>query len=95
MILSPDGTLSQVLHGPQYTPRTMRLALVEASDGVIGTAWDRILLSCYGYDPETQEYGLLVWTVVRTGGVLTVLAIGTMIFVLWRRERRQLSTATT
>ena len=94
MVLSPDGTLSQVLQGVEYSGRTMRLALVEASDGVVGTAWDRILLTCYGYDPLTREYGLLVWTVVRIGGALTILGIGTMLFVLWRREKRRVDTVT-
>jgi protein SCO1/2 len=93
MILSPDGKLSQVLQGAYYSPRTLRLALVEASEGKVGTTWDRILLTCYGYDPTTGEYSLMVWTVVRIGGVLTVLGIATMIIVLLRRERR-LATAT-
>lgn len=88
MILSADGKLSQVLQGAYYSPRTLRLALVEASEGKVGTAWDRILLTCYGYDPATGEYNLMVWTVVRVGGVLTVLGIATMIIVLLRRERR-------
>lgn len=88
MILAEDGRLSQVLQGAYYEPRTLRLALVEASEGKVGTTWDRILLTCYGYDPTTGEYNLLVWTVVRVGGVLTVLAIATMIIILLRRERR-------
>jgi len=88
MILSEHGVLSQVLQGADYPPRTLRLALVEASHGKVGTAWDRILLSCYGYDPAKREYRLLFWTVVRAGGGLTVLALATMLFFLWRRERR-------
>ena len=94
MILSSDGKLSQVLQGASFSPRTLRLALVEASEGKVGSTWDRILLSCYGYDPVTGEYNLMVWTVIRVGGVLTVLAIATMIIVLLRRERR-MSVATT
>ncbi len=86
-VLSPTGVLSQVLQGVLYEPRDLRLALVEASDGVIGTAWDRILLSCYSYDPSTGSYDLMVWTVVRIGGALTVAGIALMLFFLWRRER--------
>ena len=88
MILSAEGKLIQVLKGVNYEPRTLRLALVEASEGRVGTTWDRLLLTCYGYNPVTGEYNLMVWVVVRTGGVLTVLGIAIMIFVLWRRERR-------
>ena len=95
MILSPNGVLSEVLKGGYFPSRTLRLALVDASAGQIGTAWDRILLTCYGYDETTGEYSLMVWTVIRTGGALTVLGIATMIFVLWRRERRRVAPATT
>jgi protein SCO1/2 len=87
-VLSPDGVLSQVLQGVQYSPRDLRLALVEASQGEIGSAWDRILLTCYSYDPTTQSYSLMVWAVVRLGGALTVIGLAAMIFILWRRERR-------
>lgn len=87
MVLSDAGQLSRVLKGVYYEPRSLRLALVEASEGQVGTTWDQLLLTCYGYNPETGEYNLLVWTVVRIGGGLTVLGIATMIFMLWRRER--------
>ncbi len=55
----------------------------------MGTAWDRILLTCYGYDPVTREYGLGVWTVIRIGGALTFFGIVAMIGTLWWRERRR------
>ena len=94
-VLSPTGVLTQTLYGLYFEPRDLRLALVEASAGKVGTAWDRILLSCYGYDPKTRSYSLLVTTVVRIGGVITVLAIAAMLIVLFRRERRRVAAATT
>ena len=92
-VLSPDGVLAQVLQGVLYAPRDLRLALVEASDGEVGSTWDRILLTCYSYDPQTQSYSLMVWTVIRVGGVLTVLGLASMIFFLFRRERRRVVPA--
>jgi len=93
-ICSSKGVLTQVLHGTFFAPRDLRLALVEASEGTVGTTWDRILLTCYGYDPETRSYSLMVWSVIRASGGLTVLGIAVMIFVLWRRERRRAVPAT-
>jgi protein SCO1/2 len=87
ILLSPDGKVTRYLYGMSFSPRDLRLALVEASAGKIGKTWDRILLSCYQYDPAKRTYSLALMTVVRIGGVLTVLAIAAMIFFLWRRER--------
>lgn len=95
VLLSPDGKVSRYLYGLIYQPRDLRLGLVEASEGKVGTTWDRILLTCYGYDPKTQTYSLLVMTVVQIGGGLTIAGIGLMLFFLWRRERRRKLVAAT
>jgi protein SCO1/2 len=94
VLLSPDGKVSRYLYGLAYRPRDLRLGLVEASEGKVGSAWDRILLTCYGYDPKTRTYSLLVMTVVRVGGALTVAGIAILLLLLWRRERRRVSVAT-
>ena len=87
VVLTPDGRLARYLFGLEYGPRDLRLALVEASEGQIGTAVDTALLYCYHYDPMTGRYGLVVMRVLRVAGAATVLAIGTFIFVMVRRER--------
>jgi protein SCO1/2 len=88
VVLTPEGRLSRYLFGLDYGPRDLRLALVEASDGRIGNAVDAALLYCYHYDPMTGRYGLVVMRVVRAAGAATVLALGTFIFVMLRRDRR-------
>ena len=88
LLLSPDGKITGCLKGGYYDPRDMRLAIVEASEGRVGTVWDKIVLSCMSYDPETRTYSLAVWTIVRIAGGLTVLAIIAMIVFLRRSERR-------
>lgn len=95
VLLSPDGRVSRYLYGLIYEPRDLRLGLVEASEGKVGSTWDRILLTCYGYDSKTRTYSLLVMTVVQIGGGLTVAGIGLMLFFLWRRERRRHVVAAT
>ena len=59
-VLTPAGHVSRYLYGIEYQPRNLRLALVEAADGKIGTAVDKALLYCYHYDPETGKYGLAI-----------------------------------
>jgi len=87
-VLTGDGRVSKYLYGIEFAPRDLRLALVEAADGRIGTAVDQALLFCYHYDPETGKYGLVVMNLVRTGAVLTLLALGGFIVLTLRRERR-------
>jgi protein SCO1 len=89
VVLTPDGRLARYLFGLAYGPRDLRLALVEASAGRIGTAVDAALLYCYHYDPMTGRYGLVVMRVLRIAGAATVLALGAFIFVMVRRERTQ------
>jgi protein SCO1 len=90
MVLTPDGKLSKYFYGIAYSPRDLRLGLVEASAKKIGTPVDSILLFCYHYDPNTGKYGLLISRLIQTGGALTVLAIGITMLVLFRRERYSL-----
>lgn len=87
IILTPDGRISRYLFGIQYRSRDLRLGLVEASAGKIGTHLDQVLLFCYHYDPVTGKYGLLISRVIKAAGLLTILAIGIMVFFLRRREQ--------
>jgi protein SCO1/2 len=87
-VLTPQGRLSRYLFGVEYGPRDLRFALVEASAGKVGTPVDQVLLYCYHYDPETGRYGLVIMRVVRLAGAATVLALGTFIVVMVRRERK-------
>ena len=73
VVLTPDGRLARYLFGLEYGPRDLRLALVEASEGRIGTAVDAALLYCYHYDPMTGRYGLVVMRILRVAGAATVL----------------------
>jgi protein SCO1 len=87
-ILTPRGEIARVLYGLDYAPRDVRLALVEAADGRIGSAIDRLLLYCYHYDPLTGKYGLVIMSTLRLAGLTTVLAIVSFIITMLRRERR-------
>ena len=86
-MLTPEGKLSKYFYGITYPSRDVRLGLVEASEGKIGTPVDSVLLFCYHYDPNTGKYGLLVSRLIRGGGALTVLVLGIAIFMMFRNER--------
>jgi protein SCO1/2 len=88
MVLTPDGKISRYFYGISYRPRDVRLGLVEASEGKVGTLTDTILLYCYHYDPSTGKYGVVITNIVHAAGVLTVIALALMVFVFLRREKR-------
>src|SRR5579862_4832934 len=88
VVLTPDGRLARYLFGIEYGPRDLRYALVEASNGRVGSAVDALLLYCYHYDPMTGRYGLVVLRAMRIAGAVTVLALGAFIFVMFRRDRQ-------
>jgi protein SCO1/2 len=90
-VATPDGRLSRYLYGIEYAPRDLRLALVEASRGKIGTPVDQLLLYCYHYDPAAGRYGAVVMNMVRIAGGAFVLVLLTFFFVMWRREKHRLS----
>jgi protein SCO1/2 len=87
-VLTPDGRLSQTLYGMVFSSRDLRLALVEAGSGGIGSPLDKLLLFCYHYDPQTRRYGLTPMGLMRVGGVLTVLFLAMFLLSARRRERR-------
>ena len=93
IVTTPDGRLARYLFGIEYGPRDLKLALVEASDGKVGSVVDSLLLYCYHYDPMTGRYGVYVMRALRIAGVATVLLIGTFIVVMVRREKSQQNPA--
>jgi protein SCO1/2 len=88
-VCTPDGRVSRYLYGVMYDPKTLRLSLVEASEGKIGSAFDQIILFCYHYDAEAGRYAPAAMNFMRAGGGLTVVALGTLLVVLWRRGARR------
>jgi protein SCO1/2 len=87
LLLTPDGHISRYFYGVEFPSRDVRLGLVDASAGKIGSPVDHVLLYCFQYDPSTAHYSATILGIVRLGGILT---IATMIaaFVIFRRRDR-------
>lgn len=86
LILTPQGRTARYFSGIDFSPRDLRLGLIEAADGRIGTPIDQVVLFCYRYDPLTGRYGLIIMNVIRLAGLATVLVVGTFILLMIRRE---------
>jgi protein SCO1/2 len=85
-VLTPEGTISRYLYGVDFLARDVRLALVEAGGGRVGTSFDKVLLSCYRYDPVNRRYAPFVFAFVRIGALMVFFALATLLTVLWRKE---------
>ena len=88
IVATPDGRISRYLYGVRFAPDTVKLALNEAAKGAIGSTWDRFLLYCYRYDAGQGKYSLAALSLVRIGGLLTVLILGSVLGGFWIRERK-------
>jgi protein SCO1/2 len=93
MVLTPQGRVSRYFYGVEFSPKDLRLGLVEASEGKIGSPVDQLLLFCYKYDPLTGTYGAVVMRMVQLGGLVTVICLGTFMFVMFRRDLRKKRSA--
>jgi len=89
MICTPDGRLSRYLYGVKFDPQTVRLSLVEASNGKIGTTVDAFVLTCFQYDGTTGRYALVAINLMKLGGVVAILGVAGMIAFFARKGSRQ------
>lgn len=86
-IITPDGKISKYFYGIDYAPKDLKLGLMESAEGKIGSAVEKLYLYCFHYDPSTGKYGLAILKVLRLMAIATVLGLGGMIFVFWRRGK--------
>jgi protein SCO1/2 len=86
-LITPKGVIARYFYGIEYSGRDIRLGIIEASEERIGSPIDSVLLLCFHYDPATGTYGATVMTMVRAGGVLTMIGFAVFLVVAVRRER--------
>jgi protein SCO1 len=89
MVLMPDGRVSRYLYGIEFAPKDVRLAILEAGGGRVGTSLDRILLTCYRYDPASRRYEPYIMGILRLASAAMVLGMAVALGIAWRRERKR------
>jgi protein SCO1/2 len=92
-VCTPSGRISRYLKGMVYEPATLRMALVEAGQGKIGTVTDQIAGICYDFDPSKGKYTMSALKVMRIGGILTLLFLGVIVLVFRGMRKRRLKLA--
>jgi protein SCO1/2 len=89
MIVTPSGKMSRYFYGIDYAPRDIKFGLMESGENKVGNPAEQLLLYCYHYDPATGKYGLAILNVIRLGGLATLMGLGAMVFVFWRRNKKK------
>ena len=93
MVLSPTGAVSRYLYGLAYSPQTVRLSMVEASEGKQVSTLDAIVLYCFYYDPNSRSYTPVVRNIMKVGGAVTVVLLGLFVGAGWTANRRRRSAS--
>jgi protein SCO1/2 len=88
-IITPDGRVSRYLYGIEYPAKRLKLALLEAAEGTIGSTLDQLILYCYHYDPTQRRYTPVAMNIMRLGGSATALILGISLGAFWVREWRR------
>jgi len=88
-VCTPDGRIARYLYGIEYPPKRLRLSLLEATEGTIGSPFDQVILYCYHYDPSNRRYAPVAMNIMRLGGGLTASILGTSLVLLWFRDSRR------
>lgn len=91
MVCTPEGRTSRYLYGVTYDPQTLRLSLVEAAEGKIGSTLDQVLLFCFHYDATKGRYGPTARNLMKVGGLLTMLVLGAVLVPYWWRRNRKMA----
>ncbi|MEZ6017946.1 MAG: SCO family protein [Planctomycetota bacterium] len=91
ILCTPDGRVARYVGGIDPIPGVLRMSLVEASEGKVGSLFDGIFLSCFIYDPHLGSYALAARRVMTAAGALMVVGVLTGFFFLKRSEARAAS----
>jgi protein SCO1/2 len=91
MIVTPHGKIAQYYYGVEFSPKDVRLGLIEASRNKIGNLADQVLLYCYHYDPNTGRYGAVISRIIRVAAAATLVVLGGFLVIMFRREKHGVS----
>ena len=88
-VCTPDGRVSRYLYGIEFPAKRLKLALLEAAEGTVGSALDQLILYCYHYDPTTRRYSPVAMNIMRLGGGASAVVLGMFLAMFWFRDWRR------
>lgn len=88
-MLTPDGKIARYLYGIEYHPKTVSLSLVDVADGKIGSPFDKLILYCFHYDETEGKYAPVAMNIMRVGGGLSALVLGSFLTSFWMKESKK------
>ena len=89
VLATPDGVISRYFYGTSYPSLDMKLGLLDAGKGTIGSPAQRVLLRCFQYDPMTGRYGFAVMAALRVCAVVTMAGLVGFVWFMVRRAKRR------
>jgi protein SCO1/2 len=87
MVITPEGRISRYLYGIDYAPNDVKFSIMDSAESRIGNPAEQLFLYCFHYDPSTGKYGLTIMKILRLMALATLVGIGGMLFVFWRRNK--------
>ena len=87
IVVTPEGKVARYFYGIDYAPKDLKFGIMESADSKVGNPAEQLLLYCFHYDPSTGKYGLAIMSVIRLGGIVTLLGLGGMFFIFWRYKK--------
>jgi protein SCO1/2 len=94
-LLSPEGKVARYLYGLEYPEKTLRLGLVEASEGRVGTSLDRLILFCFHYDSSEGRYSPIATRIMQLAGGISVVILAGFLTILIRRDKKRILVEST
>lgn len=91
-VVTPEAKISRYLHGIQPDPMTLKLSLMEASNGRIGNVIEQVISFCFMFDPHKSKYTLYAWNLMRIGAIVMVLLLAVLLIPMWWRDQRRTRT---
>lgn len=85
--LSPDFKVSRYLYGLQYSPRDLKFALLDASQGKLGSTIERLILRCFHFDELAGKYTPIAMNSMRVAGIFFCFCLLVLVVTLFRKEK--------
>lgn len=84
-----EGIVRRYLSGTAYSGRTLRLSIVETSQGKVGSFFDQAFVTCFVWDAEANNYTATASFIMTIGGGVIILFLGGMLLALFAYEKRR------